>query len=433
MARIIVLEDNPVFCDYVCNYITQNTDLLPEKVACLSQARKLITSGIRQDDIVLADLRLPDGESIGLLRWMRENDLRQPFIMMTDYAEVHTAVETMKLGAEDYVPKRLLTDKLLPVLCKIRKSRSAPSPSKTIFNRESEAFRKIQHRLRLVAPTDMTVLILGENGTGKEHIAEKIHAHSRRSSFPFVAVDCGSISAELAPSAFFGHVKGSFTGATEQKAGFFQEAKGGTLFLDEVGNLSLETQQMLLRALQERHYRPVGAKEEKVSDIRIIAATNENLRTAIEEKSFRQDLFFRLQEFTIQIPPLRDCKEDILPLAEFFRNQSNTELRKTVKGFDASARKVLLAYPWPGNVRELRQRIQTAVLLTETDIITADTFELEKQQYAPPVCYSLKDENLEKERIRLALEQAGGNRKMAAELLAVSRTTLYKKMEQYKM
>lgn len=430
MARIIVIEDNPVFCDYVCNYIAEKTDIPTEKTYRLSQARKLIAC-TAEDDIVLADLRLPDGESTELLRWMRENDHLQPFIMMTDYAEVHTAVEAMKLGAEDYVPKRLLTDKLLPVLRKVQKEHHPVPHSTRIFERTGESFSKIRHRIKLVSATDITVLILGENGTGKEHIAEMIHAQSRRAHKPFIAVDCGSLSAALSPSAFFGHVKGAFTGASDHKTGYFQEAKGGTLFLDEVGNLPMETQQMLLRALQERRYRPVGAKEDKSSDIRIIAATNENLSAAIEEKRFRQDLFFRLQEFTIQIPPLRDCREDILPLAEFFLHASNTELQKLVKGFDASARKALLAYPWPGNVRELKQRVQTAVLLTEGEIVSAGALELEKQPYAPPVCYSLKDENLEKERIRQALEQAGGNRKMAAELLEVSRTTLYKKLEQY--
>lgn len=432
MARIIVIEDNPVFCDYVCNYIAEKTNIPTEKTYSLSQARKLIACAA-EDDIVLADLRLPDGESMELLRWMRENDHTQPFIMMTDYAEVHTAVEAMKLGAEDYVPKRLLTDKLLPVLRKVQKEHHPMPHSTRIFERTGDSFSKIRHRIKLVSTTDITVLILGENGTGKEHIAEMIHAQSRRAHKPFIAVDCGSLSATLSPSAFFGHVKGAFTGATDHKTGYFQEAKGGTLFLDEVGNLSMETQQMLLRALQERRYRPVGAKEDKSSDIRIIAATNEDLRTAIEEKRFRQDLFFRLQEFTISIPPLRECKEDILPLAEFFLNISNGELHKSVKGFDASARKVLLTYPWPGNVRELKQYVQTAVLMTETDVISAEAFELEKQQYAPPVCYSLKDENLEKERIRLALEQAGGSRKIAAELLRISRTTLYKKLEQYNL
>lgn len=433
MAKIFVVEDNPVFCDYVCNYLAVNTDLQPEKAYSLSQARKLMAATVGEEDIVLADLRLPDGDSTELLRWMRENDRHQPFIIMTDYAEVHTAVESMKLGAEDYVPKKLLTDKLLPAIREVRKERLSSAGAKNVFERGSDTFRKIRHRIKLVAPTNMTVCILGENGTGKEHIAEMIHRQSLRASKPFVAVDCGSISAELSPSAFFGHVKGSFTGASDNKPGYLQEAKGGTLFLDEIGNLSHDTQQMLLRAIQERRYRPVGAKEDKTADVRIIVATNEDLQKAIEEKRFRQDLFFRLQEFTINIPPLRECRDDIMPLADFFLNSSNGELHKDIKGFDASARKALLTYTWPGNVRELKQKVQTAVLLTENGVISADAFELVSQQSVSSVCYSLKDEGLEKERIRRALEQAGGNRKIAAELLQISRTTLYNKLEQYNL
>lgn len=200
------------------------------------------------------------------------------------------------------------------------------------------------------------------NGTGKEHIAEKIHMQSKRAGNPFVPVDCGSLSVNLAQSAFFGYVKGAFTGADTHKSGYFQEAEGGTLFLDEAGNLPYEAQQMLLRAIQEKRYRPVGAKEDRIANIRIIAATNEDLQAAVIEKRFRQDLFYRLQDFTINIPSLRECSEDILPLADFFRQQSNRELGKAVRGFDASARKVLLSYAWPGNVRDMNSRCPFAVL-----------------------------------------------------------------------
>ena len=279
----------------------------------------------------------------------------------------------------------------------------------------------------------MTVLIFGENGTGKEYIAEKIHLQSKRTDKPFVPVDCGSLSVNLAQSAFFGHAKGAFTGADMKKAGYFQEAEGGTLFLDEVGNLPYETQQMLLRAIQERRYRPIGAKEDLNANIRIIAATNEDLQTAVAEKRFRQDLLYRLQDFTILVPPVRECKEDILPLADFFREQGNRELGKAVCGFDTSARKILLTYMWPGNVREMRQRVQSAVLLKENGLISEEELEIGSKQADVPVCYSLKDEKQEKERIRQALEQANGNRKIAAQLLQVSRTTLYKKLEQYGM
>ena len=273
MQKIIVIEDNPVFCDYICNYLRKN-GMETEKTYSVAQARKLIEAA-GEDAIVLSDLRLADGNGIELLQWMRKQGKNQPFIMMTDYAEVHTAVETMKSGAEDYVPKKLLEEKILPSIRKLQKrSEQICRKKENIYERKSEAFYQIRQRIRLVAPTDMTVLIFGENGTGKEYIAEKIHLQSKRTDKPFVPVDCGSLSVNLAQSAFFGHAKGAFTGADMKKAGYFQEAEGGTLFLDEVGNLPYETQQMLLRAIQERRYRPIGAKEDLNANIRIIAATN---------------------------------------------------------------------------------------------------------------------------------------------------------------
>ena len=432
MGKIIVLEDNTLFAEIVCRWL-QREGWKTETVTNISRAKKLMEKA-ETDDIVLADLRLPDGESTALLEWMRENGMEQPFIVMTDYAEVHTAVSAMKLGSVDYIPKKLLEDKLMPTINGIVQKQIAAKATLNaapIFQRDSAAFRQIKERIRLVAPTDMSVLILGENGTGKEHIAQRIHTKSKRADKPFVSVDCGSISPSLAQSAFFGHIKGAFTGADTNKVGYFQEANGGTLFLDEVGNLPYEIQQMLLRVIQERKYRPVGAKEDRNCNVRIVAATNEDLVKAVMEKRFRQDLLYRLQDFTITLPPLRNCQEDIMPLAEFFREQSNKTLNKAVKGFDSSAKKALQLHPWSGNVRELKQKIQTAVLLCEGNNITEDDLELYVEQDASPVCYSLKDVQQEKERIRQALEQCGGNKKSAAKLLKIGRTTLYSKMKEY--
>lgn len=432
MGKIIVLEDNTLFAEIICRWL-QREGWKTETVTNISRAKKLMEKA-DTDDIVLADLRLPDGESTALLEWMRKNGMEQAFIVMTDYAEVHTAVASMKLGSADYIQKKQLDDKLIPTIKGIflkQKMSNETLNNTPIFKRESAAFRQIKERIRLVAPTDMSVLILGENGTGKEHIALRIHTKSKRASKPFVSVDCGSISPSLAQSAFFGHTKGAFTGADANKVGYFQEANGGTLFLDEVGNLPYEIQQMLLRVIQERKYRPVGAKEDKNCNVRIVAATNEDLVKAVMEKRFRQDLLYRLQDFTITLPPLRNCREDIIPLAEFFREQSNKTLDKAVKGFDSSAKKALLQHPWSGNVRELKQKIQTAVLLCEGNNITEDDLELYVEQDASPVCYSLKDVQQEKERIRQALEQCGGNKKSAAKLLKIGRTTLYSKMKEY--
>ena len=432
MGKIIVLEDNTLFAEIVCRWL-QREGWKTETVTNISRAKKLMEKA-DTDDFVLADLRLPDGESTTLLEWMRKNGMEQPFIVMTDYAEVHTAVSAMKLGSVDYIPKKLLEDKLMPTINGIVQKQIAAKAALSavpIFQRDSAAFRQIKERIRLVAPTDMSVLILGENGTGKEHISQRIHTKSKRADKPFVSVDCGSISPSLAQSAFFGHIKGAFTGADANKVGYFQEANGGTLFLDEVGNLPYEIQQMLLRVIQERKYRPVGAKEDRNCNVRIVAATNEDLVKAVLEKRFRQDLLYRLQDFTITLPPLRNCQEDIMPLAEFFREQSNKTLNKAVKGFDSSAKKALQLHPWSGNVRELKQKIQTAVLLCEGNNITEDDLELYVEQDASPVCYSLKDVQQEKERIRQALEQCGGNKKSAAKLLKIGRTTLYSKMKEY--
>ena len=428
-TKIIVVEDNIVYCEYVCNMLSRE-GYRNMKAYHLSTAKKHLQQAT-DNDIVVADLRLPDGSGIDLLCWMRKEGKMQPFIIMTDYAEVNTAVESMKLGSIDYIPKQLVEDKLVPLIRSILKERQAGQRRMPIFAREGSAFQKIMHRIRLVAATDMSVMIFGENGTGKEHIAHLLHDKSKRAGKPFVAVDCGSLSKELAPSAFFGHVKGAFTGADNAKKGYFHEAEGGTLFLDEVGNLALETQQMLLRAIQERRYRPVGDKADRNFNVRIIAATNEDLEVSVNEKRFRQDLLYRLHDFGITVPPLRDCQEDIMPLAEFFREQSNKTLDKAVKGFDSSAKKALLQHPWSGNVRELKQKIQTAVLLCEGNNITEDDLELYVEQDTSPVCYSLKDVQQEKERIRQALEQCGGNKVSAAKLLKIGRTTLYAKIKEY--
>ena len=428
-TKIIVVEDNIVYCEFVCNLLAREK-FRTVQAFHLSTAKKLLQQAT-DNDIVVSDLRLPDGDGIDLLRWMRKEGMTQPFIIMTDYAEVHTAVESMKLGSLDYIPKQLVEDKLVPLIRSIQKERQVGLRRMPMFARDGSAFQKIMHRIRLVAPTDMSVLIFGENGTGKEHIAHLLHDKSKRSGKPFVAVDCGSLTKELAPSAFFGHVKGAFTGAENTKKGYFHEAEGGTLFLDEVGNLAPETQQMLLRAIQERRFRPVGDKSDRSFNIRIIAATNENLEKAVNEKRFRQDLLYRLHDFEITVLPLRDCQEDIMPLAEFFREIANKELECKVSGFSSEARKALLTHSWPGNVRELRQKIMGAVLQAQTGLVTKEHLELGITETTSVTGFSLRNDEEDKERILRALKQADGNRKVAAELLGIGRTTLYNKLEEY--
>ncbi len=425
MGRIIVIEDNIIYSDFVCRLL-ENKGFCCMAASNCNGARKLFAK-MQEDDIVLADMRLPDGDGIDLLEELRKQGRNNPYIIMTEHGEIPIAVRSLKLGAEDFIPKDLLEINLPPLLKALQKR--LEHHEIPIYERQSAAFREIDHKIKLVANTNMSVLILGESGTGKEHIAEKIHARSKRAGKPFVAVDCGLLSKELAASDLFGHEKGAFTGAERKRLGVWEEAAGGTLFLDEIGNLPPEVQQMLLRALEAKRYRPTGGSKDKKADVRIIAATNEDLQTAIAEKRFRADLYQRLKEYTLHIPPLRECKEDILPLADFFRQLANEEFEKQVKGFDAEAKKELLAYTWGGNVRELKRVVRMAVLHTEGDTVTADALEFDEMPLAADASLALND--MEKKQIIHALEQTKGNRTMAAALLGIGRTTLYSKMKEY--
>lgn len=280
----------------------------------------------------------------------------------------------------------------------------------------------------------MSVLINGASGTGKEYVAHRIHQLSKRADKPFIAIDCGSIPKELAASEFFGHVKGSFTGALNDKTGAFVEANGGTLFLDEIGNLSYEVQIQLLRALQERRIRPVGSNKEIEVDVRLVSATNENLQQAIEKGNFREDLYHRINEFTLRMPALKERQEDILLFANFFLDQANRELDRQLIGFDAAASQALQTYSWPGNLRQLKNIVKRATLLAQSNFITLAELGYELQEpvmSAGPQTFSLHDEAAEKKRILEALKQTGNNKSKAAILLGIDRKTLYNKLKLY--
>ena len=299
---------------------------------------------------------------------------------------------------------------------------------------ESEAARQLYNYVGLVAPTPMSVLINGASGTGKEYVAHRIHQLSKRADKPFIAIDCGSIPKELAASEFFGHVKGSFTGALNDKTGAFVEANGGTLFLDEIGNLSYEVQIQLLRALQERRIRPVGSSKEIEVDVRLISATNENLQQAIEKGNFREDLYHRINEFTLRMPALKERQEDILLFANFFLDQANRELDRRLTGFDAAASQALQTYSWPGNLRQLKNIVKRATLLAQSNFITLAELGYELQEpvrSAGTQTFSLHDEAAEKKRILEALKQTGNNKSKAAVLLGIDRKTLYNKLKLY--
>lgn len=381
---ILIVEDDLTFATMLKTWLGKK-GFLVDTAGNSARARKQLDA--QPYNLVLSDLRLPDQDGISLLAWMKEHGHQIPLIIMTGYADIQSAVQAMKNGANDYISKPVQPDVLLKKINEALQnetviaapsgsapSGSAPSisiaPSSNFLEGESEAARQLYNYVGLVAPTPMSVLINGASGTGKEYVAHRIHQLSKRADKPFIAIDCGSIPKELAASEFFGHVKGSFTGALNDKTGAFVEANGGTLFLDEIGNLSYEVQIQLLRALQERRIRPVGSNKEIEVNVRLISATNENLQKAIEKGNFREDLFHRINEFTLRMPSLKERQEDILLFANFFLDQANHELDRHLIGFDAAASNALQTYSWPGNLRQLKNIVKRATLLAQGSYIT---------------------------------------------------------------
>lgn len=432
MKTVLIVEDDRIYARTVANWLMKN-GINARYVLSGASAREFIAGC--SPDLILSDYRLPDGNGVELLEWLKQNGYRIPFLVMTGYGEIAGAVEAIKRGASDYLPKPVQTEKVLTTLTGLLQQQQEKTYADGVvyYQGKSPLAVKLQEHIRLVAPVDtLTVLIRGASGTGKEFVARQLHTLSRRAEAPFIAVDCGALPKELAASELFGHVKGAFTGATEAKAGMFAAANRGTLFLDEVGNLNMDVQMLLLRALQEKRYRPVGGREEMKADIRLVAATNEDLEKAIAEGRFREDLFHRLNEFPLQVPLLAECPEDIIPLAEFMLKAANRELKKDVKGFDREAQKKLKAYAWPGNIRELRIIVRRAVLLAKDNRITAEDIDL-RAKGRPPEEYALNDERTERETIVRALEATGNDRKAAAKLMGISRSTLYMKLEKYRL
>lgn len=424
MKTILIIEDDIVFSRSISNWLVKK-GMKTECVATLANARKAI--GQKEFDLILADLRLPDGNSTSLLEWMNNTYYSVPFLIMTNYGQVENAVAAIRLGAINYLCKPIQPDKLLALITETLDK----NDSKHDFYRgESPRVREMYRLVEMIARADISVLLRGASGTGKEHVAFEIHARSHRKNKPYLAIDCGAIPDELAASEFFGHRKGAFTGAESDKAGLFRAVDGGTLFLDEIGNLSHKTQMLLLRALQEKRCKPVGSTKEYSFDIRLVAATNENLEKAISEGRFREDLFHRLNEFTLKIPTLAECREDILPLAGFFLKLTSAKARKSLCGFDRLAEAALLEYPWPGNIRELKNVIGRAVLICRKEWISVSDLNLDSslpEEKETP----LTEEEKERAFLLRTLEKTGDNRSKAARLLNISRTTLYEKLKKY--
>ena len=427
----MIVEVDRVYARATTNWLVKN-GINARYVLSVDAAKDFLNN--YDVDLVLSNICLNNGNGMELLDWMNIHGYRIPFLIMTGYGDIPGAVEAVKKGAVDYLPKPVQTEKVLDIIRKaLERKRGNSNTKQKFYTSKSPLALRLQEHIRLVAPVDtLAVLIRGASGTGKEYVARQIHALSGRADAPFIAVDCGVLPKELAASELFGYVKGTFTGATENKTGMFAAANHGTLFLDEVGNLNAEVQRALLRALQEKRYRPVGGKEEIQTDIRLVAATNEDLEKAIAEGRFREDLFHRLNEFPLHVPLLAECIEDIIPLAEFMLDAANQEFSRKVKGFDREVQKRLKSYSWPGNIRELRMVVRRATLLAKDDWITTGEIDIPDKGRQPGE-YSLNDERTERATILKALEATGNDRKAAARLLGISRSTLYLKLRKYRL
>lgn len=456
---ILLVEDDVVFSKMLSRFLERNGY---DVIGCysLEEAEKNLTPAIK---MIFTDLRLPDGDGINFLKQVKDIFPNLPVVVMTSYAEVSTAVEAMKLGAFDYISKPFQQEDVLNVIKNAQNTvfstpkpetveTAAPlsktdhsSPAKMVkapkvteenpfIEGVSPASKKLSKFINLVAPTDMSVLIMGESGTGKEVVAKLIHLKSERRNKPFIAVDCGAIPKEIASSEFFGHIKGSFTGAITDKKGHFEEANGGTIFLDEVGNLSYENQIQLLRALQERRIKPIGSSKEIEVDIRVLAATNEDLLEAVNKGDFREDLYHRLNEFAIKVPSLSERKDDLMIFGSYFLEKANEKLHKNVQGFTERAVQKMLNYNWGGNLRELSNVVKRAALLTTTDYISENElpdFVMSETRHFPTERFSFSTKENERELIIGALHETNNNKTEAAKLLGFTRKTLYNKLKAY--
>jgi two-component system nitrogen regulation response regulator GlnG len=419
-------------------------------------AQKMIVS--QKPDVVLVDFRMPGMNGMELLERAKEFDQDLPVVMITAYADIKGAVEAMRAGAHDYLAKPFENLEVIRVVYRALQERKLKRKLSDLTSElqgnvslstsmgTSDAVYQLLCKATQVAKSDFSVLIQGETGSGKELVAQAIHDASPRSKKLFVPVDCGAIPETLLESELFGHEKGSFTGADYSKPGKFEAAKGGTLFLDEISNMPLSSQAKLLRVLQEKRVYRVGSTKPIAVDVRLLVASNKELFSLIDSGSFRSDLFFRLNEFTITVPPLRERKEDIPYLAKRFLNITNIELNKHVKGFSESAMETLLGYDWPGNVRELRSTIRRAVLLAN-DIVTEEHFDLKSiASWSVSLPLNLQDLSLgslslkeivrtntftlEREVLEKALQYTGGNKAKASRLLKIDYKTIHTKIKQ---
>ena len=424
--KVLIVEDDDVMLRLAKNWM-HDAKILSDSAQKVSEALKMIAAN--EYDAIVSDLLLPDGHGTKILEKLNENRIRTPFVMMTKVTDAPLAVNAMKMGAADYLIKPVHDIQLVDAVMKAIRNSPPKQKGHVIYERQSAAYQKMMRRVKIFASTDSTVLIYGESGAGKEHIAREIHYQSHRKDKPYITKDCAAIHTDTAMSVLFGHVKGAYTGATEETTGLIQTAEGGTLFLDEVENLPMAVQKMLLRVLEERVYQKMGSNKDIRCNIRLVVASNENLREKVSKGEFRKDLLARINEFPIEVPPLRLCREDILPLAEEFMKESCETNHLDVTGFSDEAVKKIMGYDWPENVRQLKHTIDRAVVLTRSGQIPADEIEIEEiVNVKNPL--SLKNEEQEKEKIIKAIAMTSSYDE-AAELLGITRETLFQKRKKY--
>lgn len=454
--KILIIDDDIDICQLLQRFLERKGYAV---TTAFKANEGLAILNRRTIDLVLTDFRLPDMEGLDLITEIKKSKPEVPVIVITGYSDVKQAVKVIQLGASEYVTKPIFPEEILVHIKnaleekgelkneisapKVVQNKKANSDQKAYLFGTSPKSQQIQEQIELVAPTDLTVVILGESGTGKEVAARILHNLSKRKDFPFVAVDCGALPKELAASELFGHVKGAFTGALNDKKGHFEMANGGTLFLDEIGNLSYENQIKLLRVLQEREVRRVGADKDIPVDVRIVVATNDDLLKSMERGDFREDVYYRINEFQIQLPPLRENTESIDEFFYFFLEESNIELNKSISKIDDEVIRAFENYEWPGNIRELKNIIKRAVLLTNGDSIQLNVIpsQISNALHKVPEVNSLSEqdqfdlkkvvENAESKAIINALKHSKNNKSKTAELLGIDRKTLYNKMNAY--
>lgn len=445
MKRILIIDDDTYICKLLDRYLTKHGYETETALTGATALAKLKTS---EFDLVLSDYRLPDKDGFFILNHVKRKNPEVPVIIMTAYEEMGTAIKLIKSGAYDYITKPLIPEEVLGLL-KEAMTEEVVQDDRVSYQQDfipgrSKKFLDILEHIRIVAPVNMTVILQGETGSGKEHLARAIHFNSNRKDGPFVAVDCGALPKGVVNSELFGHIKGSFTGATFDKKGLFEQASGGTLFLDEIANLDAENQMKLLRVLQEKTVTRIGDTRSIKVDVRLIVASNEDLLMEVQNSNIREDLYHRLNEFKIVVPPLREREEDVLIFADALIQRASRRFQKTVSGYDDEVKQILMDYQWPGNIRELRNVITRAVLLTKNNRVTMEVIpeeikthqalhqHLDKRMAANPGDLRLKDAATmaEKEAIIQALVKSNYNKSQASRLLKIDRKTLYNKIKQ---